>query len=188
MHWLNTIAVLQQLFAHFFWYLLGNFWPHFMITEFLIPNHTIKYFEITNVIYKYEALSSECSHVLVQMSCMHLLCTQVAMCASSKIKITLICSSQPMPSTHTYHKNIFCCHKLHCFHPLLRASINWWPNFGNPASKYWMWRNDSEFWKHVLLWWWRWKSFDLISKVLNDPGEVQLRCWRSFSVGSTFTK
>ena len=70
-----------------------------MITEFLIPNHTIKYFGITNVIYKYVALSTECSHVLVQMSCMHLICTQVAMCASSKIKITLICSSQPMPST-----------------------------------------------------------------------------------------
>ena len=24
-----------------FWYPSGNFWPHFMITEFLIPNHTL---------------------------------------------------------------------------------------------------------------------------------------------------
>ena len=184
----KTIAVLQQLFAKnilvSFRQLLTSFYDYWI-------SYSQSYFGITNVIYKYEAPSSECSHVLVQMSCMHLICTQVAMCASLKIKITLICSSQSMPS-------IFCWFLQIALFPSSATSVNQLvTQFGSPASKNWMWRNYSKFWKYVFimmmmeifrLFWWRWNSFDLISKILNDPGEVQLRCWRSLSVGSTFTK
>ena len=121
----KTIAVLRQLFAKnilvSFRQLLTSFYDYWI-------SYSQSYFGITNVIYKYEALSSECSHVLVQMSCMHLICTQVAMCASLKIKITLICSSQSMPS-------IFCWFLQIALFPSSATSVNqlvtqfWKPSF-----------------------------------------------------------
>ena len=198
----KTIAVLQQLFAKnilvSFRQLLTSFYDYWI-------SYSQSYFGITNVIYKYEALSSECSHVLVQMSCMHLICTQVAMCASLKIKITLICSAQSMPSTHTYHRNILlvftnCIVSILCYErqstgdPILEAQLprtecgGTTQNFENMFLSWWWWKyfvyfDDDE----ILLTWFR-KSSTTQVKFNSAVGEASLLDPPSQNKCKTFNK